>query len=218
MSLSPTTKLEAVNTMLTSIGEQPVQTEDFAGLSDAAIAAQILDNVSRAVQSRGWIFNTDLDDELVADSSLGDKGVINIPNNVLRVDVTSRVRDGATDIVERGRQLYDRQTNDNLFNAGTKVKVNLVKHLVFEDLPEPARRYIAIRSARIFHDRVVGSGELHRFYQEDEMQAWHTLLEYEGDVADYNIFDNYDVYRVVDRSVNSQFGMKRNLVDSVETE
>ena len=39
MSLSPTTKLEAVNTMLTSIGEQPVQTEDFAGLSDAAIAA-----------------------------------------------------------------------------------------------------------------------------------------------------------------------------------
>ena len=63
MSLSPTTKLEAVNTMLTSIGEQPVQTDDFAGLSDAAIAAQILDNVSRAVQSRGWIFNTDLDDE-----------------------------------------------------------------------------------------------------------------------------------------------------------
>ncbi len=148
MSLSPTTKLEAVNTMLTSIGEQPVQTDDFAGLSDAAIAAQILDNVSRAVQSRGWIFNTDLDDELVADSSLGNKGVINIPNNVLRVDVTSRVRDGATDIVERGRQLYDRQTNNNLFDAGTKVKVNLVKHLVFEDLPEPARRYIAIRSAQ----------------------------------------------------------------------
>ena len=24
-------------------------------------------------------------------------------------------------------------------------------------------------------------------------------MEYEGDVADYNIFDNYDVYRVVDR-------------------
>ncbi len=36
------------------------------------------------------------------------------------------------------------------------------------------------------------SGELHRFYQEDEMNAWQALLEYEGDVADYNIFDNYD--------------------------
>ena len=219
MSLSPTDELEAVNTMLTSIGEQPVQTTDFAGLSDAAIAYQILSNVSRAVQSRGWIFNTDLDVALEPDSSLGEAGgVIDISDDVLRVDVTSRVRDGATDIIERGRQLYDRQKNNNVFAPGTKVRVNLVKLLTFEALPEPARRYISIRSARIFHDRVVGSGELHRFYQEDEMQAWHTLLEYEGDVADYNIFDNYDVYRVVDRSINSQFGLKRNLVDSVETE
>ena len=112
-------------------------------------------------------------------------------------------------IVERGRQLYDRVKNTFKFDGA--ITLNIIKLLTFDDLPEPARRYIAIRSARIFHDRVVGSGELHRFYQEDEMQAWHTLLEYEGDVADYNIFDNYDVYRVVDRSVNSQFGLKRNL-------
>ena len=68
MSLSPTTKLEAVNTMLTSIGEQPIQNmNDLAGLSDASIAEQILDNVSRAIQSRGWIFNTDLDVKMPVD-------------------------------------------------------------------------------------------------------------------------------------------------------
>ena len=59
----------------------------------------------------------------------------------------------------------------------------------FDELPEAARRFIAVRSARIFHDRVVGSGELHRFFQEDEAQAWSELLEYEGNVGDYTIFD-----------------------------
>ena len=213
MSLSPTTKLEAVNTMLTSIGEQPIQNmNDLAGLSDASIAEQILDNVSRAIQSRGWIFNTDLDVQMPVDQY----GEIKLSPDILRVDTTSRVRDGDTDIVERGRKLYDRQKQTFIFT--TKVTVNQIKLLIFEDLPEPARRYISIRASRIFHDRVVGSGELHRFYQEDEMNAWQALLEYEGDVADYNIFDNYDVFRVVDRDVNSTFGLTRNLVNSSETD
>ena len=213
MSLSPTTKLEAVNTMLTSIGEQPIQNmNDLAGLSDASIAEQILDNVSRAIQSRGWIFNTDLDVQMPVDQY----GEIKLSPDILRVDTTSRVRDGDTDIVERGRKLYDRQKQTFIFT--TKVTVNQIKLLIFEDLPEPARTYISIRAARIFHDRVVGSGELHRFYQEDEMNAWQALLEYEGDVADYNIFDNYDVFRVVDRDVNSTFGLTRNLVNSSETD
>ena len=213
MSLSPTTKLEAVNTMLTSIGEQPIQNmNDLAGLSDASIAEQILDNVSRAIQSRGWIFNTDLDVQMPVDQY----GEIKLSPDILRVDTTSRVRDGDTDIVERGRKLYDRQKQTFVFT--TKVTVNQIKLLIFEDLPEPARRYISIRAARIFHDRVVGSGELHRFYQEDEMNAWQALLEYEGDVADYNIFDNYDVFRVVDRDVNSTYGLTRNLVNSSETD
>ena len=213
MSLSPTTKLEAVNTMLTSIGEQPIQNmNDLAGLSDASIAEQILDNVSRAIQSRGWIFNTDLDVQMPVDQY----GEIKLSPDILRVDTTSRVRDGDTDIVERGRKLYDRQKQTFVFT--TKVTVNQIKLLIFEDLPEPARRYISIRASRIFHDRVVGSGELHRFYQEDEMNAWQALLEYEGDVADYNIFDNYDVFRVVDRDVNSTYGLTRNLVNSSETD
>ena len=196
MSLSPTTELEAVNTMLTSIGEQPIQNlSDLAGLSDASIAQQILNNVSRAVQSRGWVFNTDLDVTMKPNQY----GEITLDDTILRIDTTTRLRDADNDIVERGRKLYDRQTNTSQFESTTEIKCNLIKYLNFTDLPEPARRYVSIRSSRIFHDRVVGSGELHKFYQEDEIQAWTTLLEYEGDVADYNIFDNYDVYRVVDR-------------------
>ena len=213
MSLSPTTKLEAVNTMLTSIGEQPIQNlNDLAGLSDASIAEQILDNVSRAVQSRGWVFNTDIGIKKTPNQY----NEIDLDPSELRVDTQSRVREGDKDYVERGRKLYDRVKNTFKFDSA--VTLNIIKLLTFDDLPEPARRYIAIRSARIFHDRVVGAGELHRFYQEDEFGAYQALLEYEGDVADYNIFDNYDVYRVVDRHPHSTFGMTRNLVDSSETD
>ena len=42
-----------------------------------------------------------------------------------------------------------------------------------------------------------------RFFQEDEAQAWSELLEYEGNVGDYTIFDSYDVYRVVERDKGS---------------
>ena len=215
MALSPTTELEAVNTMLTSIGEQPIQNlDDLAGLTDASIARQILSNVSRAVQSRGWVFNTDLDKEMVPNL----EGEIVLNDTILRIDTTTRLRDPDNDIVERGRKLYDRQTNSPKFDANAKVKVNLIIYLNFIDLPEPARRYISIRSARIFHDRVVGSGELHRFYQEDELQAWATLIEYEGDTADYNIFDNYDVYRVVDRLPGSSSNrLGYNVIDSLTT-
>ena len=213
MSLSPTTKLEAVNTMLTSIGEQPIQNlNDLAGLSDASIAEQILDNVSRAVQSRGWVFNTDIGIKKTPNQY----NEIDLDPSELRVDTQSLVREGDKDYVERGRKLYDRVKNT--FKFAGPVTLNIIKLLTFDDLPEPARRYIAIRSARIFHDRVVGAGELHRFYQEDEFGAYQALLEYEGDVADYNIFDNYDVYRVVDRHPHSTFGMTRNLVDSSETD
>tara|TARA_Y100000310_G_C20680339_1_gene815559 strand:- start:1392 stop:2039 length:648 start_codon:yes stop_codon:yes gene_type:complete len=215
MSLSPTTELEAINTMLTSIGEQPVIDENnLAGLADASIAKDILSNTSRAVQSRGWIFNTDLDVEMSPDNTKR----IKIPSNVIRVDTTTRLRTSTEDIVERAGYLYDRKNNTDNFVVGTKIKVNRIVLLKFEELPEPARRYISIRSARIFHDRVVGSGELHRFFQEDELQAWGTLIEYEGDVSDYNIFDNYDVFRVLDRlpgTTSNRLGY--NVIDSSTT-
>ena len=194
MSLNRMTELEAVNTMLVTIGEQPVSSLDnLAGLQDASIARQILSNISRAVQSKGWVFNLDLQVTYTPDTN----GEIVLGSNVLRIDTTSKVRSSTKDIVERGGKLYDREKNTSVFTDS--IKVDRVIVLNFDDLPEAARRYIATRSARVFHDRVVGSGELHRFFQEDEHMAWSELLEYEAEMGDYTIFDDYDVYRIIER-------------------
>jgi len=77
--------------------------------------------------------------------------------------------------------------------------MNTVVVLKFTDLPESARRYITIRSARIFQDRVVGSDLLHGFHQQDELRALVELKDADSLVNDHNIFDNYSVASVIDR-------------------
>ena len=52
MQQTATTELEAINTMLSVIGESPVNTVDGSGVVDAVLARQILHEVSRHVQSR----------------------------------------------------------------------------------------------------------------------------------------------------------------------
>ena len=189
-------ELQAVNMMLTTIGEQPIMNlDDKAGLQDASIAQDILQSTSRQVQSKGWIFNTDLQVTKTPSS-----GKIKVNKNTLRVDTTSKKRSTTMDIVERGGFLWDRENNTNMFADNVEIIVDEVTFLPFDSLPESARRYIAVKSARIFHDRVVGSGELHRFFEQDELTAWTELLEFQSEVGDFNIFDDYDVFRVVDRN------------------
>lgn len=192
MPLTVTSKLEAVNTMLTSIGEIPVSSITSATTNDVSIAIQILDHVSREVQSRGWFFNTDINYSLVPNNN----NEIALPANALRVELAESSR--LFNYVERNRKLYDRV--NNTYTITNTVKVNIVFLLDFEELPEVARHYVMIRASRIFQDRMLVSSELHKFHEVDELQAYMNLKETEGDIGRHNILTgNYDVYRVLDR-------------------
>ena len=46
---------------------------------------------------------------------------------------------------------------------------------------------------------MIGEPNHHAFTSRDEMNAWVALKEFEMDTGDHSIFDNYDVFRVVDR-------------------
>lgn len=190
--LAKTTKLQAINTMLSAIGEPPINTLN-SQRADSNIAEQILDEVSREVQSYGWHFNTENNVTLSPDTN----GNIIVSDNVSRVD-TDPARYTDLDITLRGNMLYDRVTNSSVFSSA--LVVNRVVMLEFEDMPEQARRYVMIRASRIFGDRMVGSEKHHMFTGQDEMLALARMREYENDTADHSIFDEYSVASVVNRN------------------
>jgi len=207
-TLQPTTRLEAVNVMLSSIGEAPVNSLT-SGLEDAELAETILESVNRETQSKGWIFNTDLKIKLTRNPT---NNHIELPNNYIRVDTRNTLRNSSKDIVERGRKLYDRIANSYVFTED--VTVDAVILLDFSDIPESARRYITIRAARIFQDRVLSSPNIHGFQMQDEQQAFIELQDYQAETADFNIFDNYDTFAPLDRNIFSEHYITNTLTET----
>ena len=188
--LSPTTELEAINTMLSTIGESPVNMVEDTGNVDVVIARQILQTASREVQARGWHFNTEINYTITPDSD----GYLVLPKTVLKVDTV--YPDSSKDVVVRGSRLYDREKHTYVFTDAVKVDMTIL--LTFDELPEVARNYVTIRASRIFQERVVGSDTLHAFNSQDEARAMVSLMEYEADTADLNILSgNYSVYRIL---------------------
>lgn len=187
MALTKTTRLQAINTMLSTVGEPPINSLS-AQRADSLIAQNILDEISREVLTYGWQFNTDENVEMSPEETTG---YIYISDKVVRVDMEPIYSN--YDIVVRGNKLYNRKTNSDVFYE--TIKVIQVYLMEFDEMPEVAKRYITIRSARVFQDRMVGSEKSHTFTLRDEMTALAALTEYENEVGDYTIFDSPDVAR-----------------------
>ena len=197
---SPTTKLEAVNVMLSTLGEAPVNSLS-SGLIDAEMAEQILDNVNREVQSQGWNFNTETDYTIAVNTV----GEIELPSSFVRVDLAkseTKYRSSRNEYVQRGNKIYD--TIQHTYVINKALKLDAVVLLDFELIPEIARRYIAIRASRIFQERVLGSTNISTQNRTDEQQAQLALRDMEGDNGDYSIFDDYGTYSVLDRTSTSK--------------
>lgn len=192
--LTPTTELEAVNIMLSVIGESPISSlAAGSAVADAVTAQQTLSEVNRAVQSKGWHFNTDKEFTLSPEAFTGE---IRVPTNTLRVDTVTDDRE--VDAVLRGQRLYDRKNHTYVFSKA--LKVDLVVLLSFDEIPETARHYITIRAARIFQSRVVGAESLFSFTQIDERDALVAFKKAEGITGDYNILTgNPTVFRALNR-------------------
>jgi hypothetical protein len=189
-----TTKLEAVNIMISVIGESPVNT--LSGTSVPVTVTQAvhaLDETSKAIQSEGWHFNTEYDYPLVPDSVTSK---ITLPVNTLKVDLDPELNTD-TDAVQRGLKLYDRKNHRETWTKDLKAIITF--ELEFEELPEQFRHYISVKSARIFAARFLGSREIEGFALRDEIEAKARAIESDSENADRTIFDHYSVMRVIDR-------------------
>ncbi len=191
-----TTELEAVNTILSTIGEAPLNTLSGSLPVDGTVAINILSEITREVQSAGWHFNTHYKVTLSRDTS----NKIPLATNILRVELDnnkySRVQ---YDIVQRDNYLYNLAKNTDIFDTNFD-DVVIVYLLPFNEIPEQAKRYITIRSARVFHDRTLGANALHKFSTEDEARALIVLKQAEATTGDYSIFDTPDQAYTITRN------------------
>ena len=199
MAGTRTSELEAVNTMLSAVGEPPINSLDGQKNADAAIARNILTEITREVQAHGWHFNSQIKVEFTPDGATKE---ISLTDNILRIDIEhfAQGTTGSTDnrdVTQRGDRLFNK--TDNTYEFTSNVIASVIYALDWTELPEPARRYTTVRSARIFQDRMVGSQAHHAFSQEDEVRALALLKEFEGDTADHSIFSNYDIFRIINR-------------------
>ena len=184
------TELEAVNVLLTTIGESPVNTLTGNQVTDVTIASQVLNEVSREVQAQGWHFNTEDRVVLSRDSF----NHIAVPADTARIDTDYY------NVVVRSGKLFN--LADRTFEFQSSVEATVVYYQDFLDLPDVAKKYITTRAARIFADRMINSETIHQMVMRDEQKALIDLREFEGDTADFNMMDSSSVARVMNRGHN----------------
>ena len=178
------TKLDAVNLMLASIGQSPVNTLEGSLPKDVNKAVVALDSALREVLTQGWSFNSDTEYPMSPDGT----SRIAVPANALQIDPTY-----GEDYVPRydsaapaGMFLYDRE-NREFDGFASDVKVNIVWAFEFEQIPQHARQYVATKAARKFQTGIMASAILHQFTRDDESEAYAAFRRVEKRQSDYNI-------------------------------
>ncbi len=192
-----TQELPAVNQILQSCGQAPVTTLDQTN-PDVAIAYGTLLEVSREVQAEGWSFNRELNYEMVPDNN----NEIQIPNNVLQIDLSSNPNNMSYDVVRRNGKLYDKISHSYDWAEG---KDNVVCDITWlfdwVDLPTAVQDYITARAAAIVSSRIVGDPNQYQILQQKEAYLRSNLVEYECNQGDYTFFghsgetNNYQSYK-----------------------
>jgi hypothetical protein len=200
--LTPSTRIDAVNVMLRYVDEQPINAIPTDGVTPASIAAQMLHEEHRTVLSMGFEFNTEFV-TLTPDT----ENIITIPDNYLRVSADGnhgsfgwgeRFRGGSR-FVQRGNKLYDKL--NNTFEIETKLEVEVVLFLDFEEIPEDVRRYITIRSSRRFVRDITGEVSHDSITVQDEIDARAKMMDQQIFVGNYNITDSPDLAPAVWRTI-----------------
>ena len=179
-----TSKIDAVNRILSNIGQAPVTALD-SGNPLVEMAELVLDEISSAVQSEGWVFNTEYAYPFVP----GSDNTIAIPDDILALDTGPL---SPSFVVIRKGKLYDKNAHSYTFTETQHLDVVWLFEL--DEIPEAFREYITIRAANVFAGRSVGSAEAVSFGQREEVIARATALEYDTQQGDYNIFQNQNGY------------------------
>ena len=183
MILTPLTPLDAINEILSTIGEAPVDTIEDSGNIDVDNAYRILKSVNRQVQIDGYTFNTISSYPLIPDRFTKE---IAWDSTLLRVSTTE-----GNFLRNRGGLVYDVTNNTDKFDG--QIEVEAIVLVPFEELPEAFREYITIKSARLFATRYLGDELVMNALMQEEQIAKIAVFNYELDLEKPSMANNTDI-------------------------
>lgn len=210
------TKLQAVNEILQSIGEDPVNSLG-SNVPDAAEAERVLDAENRRIQLIGWHANTLQDHTL--NKNADNQFVLGV--NTLKVDTVNprgarrRGSPSPSSFIDAGMRrsaddtkwlMWDVDNNSETWPTLTTLTVDLVQLIEFANLTPALQIYVWTSAAHRFQHGTMGSSSLDLFTQADVARAEVAAVNEDLENEDTNIIrDNPHVYSIVYRN-NPGFG------------
>ena len=162
-----TSLLEAVNILLENIGEQPVDTLENEQILDARVAERTLLEVHKEGQTEGWSWNSELAYPFQKDQVTKE---IRLPENVVQFTPDPFIY--ARRFVQRGQKVYDTWIRSTVLEDDiTEVCADVVMLLSWDECPEVFNRWVTIKAARIFSDRILTSDAIFKYTALDEKEA-----------------------------------------------
>ena len=187
--LLATTKTDAVNVMLSSLGYAPVNDIDTDTDIDVANAIRMLDRFSRDIQRQGWDFNKvtmTLTPDLATHRILFD--------NML---ISWKARNGKT-YVKRGDYLFD--ASRGTFEIYSAIVIDAIVAVDFEVLPDCFKNYVTARAAEFFQTRYMGDTNVSQDLQLEAAEAWRDIVAYDMSMGEYNMLQLTGVADTLTRS------------------
>ena len=194
-------ELVAVNSVLGSIGQAPVQRLEYKN-PEISFVVNIVRETNLDVQNEGWVFNREDEVEFIPS---GNNNEIYIPENVLRLDISRGQTIRFTNVVRRQGKLYDKYNHS--YHFPQPVKCDVVYELPFSDLPSVFKRYITYRSSVRAATQLVNNPQLAQLLAGQEAYSRAACMEYECNQGDYTFFGtppgtaykSYQPYRTLAR-------------------
>ena len=174
------TELQAVNLLLSAIGEAAVSSLETVTTVEVTQAKNLLSNVNRAAQQKGWHFNTEWDVVLTRDAD--DR--IPLSESILSVYQPGQL------MTIRGRSgsMFAYDLDNNTFtwtkNLNNAVTITL---LDFIDTPNTFRQYVTTRAARIFQEEIIGQVSAETVNRQEEAEAYADLLDDDAERSGLNV-------------------------------
>ena len=180
-------ELGAVNIALQMLGEAPVVALNSTPSSVAAESVRI--EVTREILTEGWRFNLERDVDITPA----------VDNTVTFIDVVSVTGERyGRDYVLRGNRLFDVEKGAYDKFTGT-FKVDLARELVWADIPEAARVYIARRAGRVLQDRLMKDRLRSQLARQEEKEARIVLEKEEARGEPFTFLETDPQFRILRR-------------------